>query len=238
MKTFNERILESAHQRSSRIVLALDLTGPIDTRLSRAEAVLEEVQDSIAAVKVNHQLILPYGLEGLKVVTRKCKRARLPLIADLKINDIESTNLSIADSLIAYGFDGVTANPFVGLNEGLAGVISSLHEKGGGVIFLVYMSHLGAPEGYGLKMRDGTPLYKLFARRAKEWGADGVVVSAKSADILETTRKMIGRDCLIYSPGIGAQGGTSKTATGADFLIVGRAITEHRSPVKALRAWS
>jgi orotidine-5'-phosphate decarboxylase len=236
MKTFNERILGSARARRSRVVLALDFSGPFDTRLGKAERVLEEVKDNIAAVKVNHHLLLPYGLEGLKDIVRKCTQNGLPLIADLKINDIESTNINVADSLLWYGFDALIANPFVGLREGLGGTISSLHEKGGGIIFLVYMSHRGASEGYGLMTNDGRPLYMLFAERAKNWGADGVVVSAKSRKILQTTRAIVGKDCLIFAPGVGAQGGTPKTAEGADFIIVGRAITEDKYPSKALRA--
>jgi orotidine-5'-phosphate decarboxylase len=231
-------MLDSAAEKRSRIVLALDLSEPYGTRLHRAESLLEEVCNEIVAVKVNHHLLLPYGLEGLKNVIRRCKKAGLPIIADLKINDIESTNLNVADSLLSYGFDALTANPFVGLRDGLEKTVSTLHERGGGIIFLVYMSHLGADEGYGLEVLDGRPIYRLFAERARDWGADGVVVSAKSRVIMELTRRTVGRNCLIYAPGIGAQGGTARTAEGADFLILGRAITDNENPVKALRALS
>jgi orotidine-5'-phosphate decarboxylase len=147
-----------------------------------------------------------------------------------------STNLNIVESLMAYGFDAVTANPFVGLREGLAEAITGLHNKGGGVIFLVYMSHLGADEGYGLETLGGRPMYRLFAERARQWGADGVVVSAKSMDIMEETRNIVGKGCLIYAPGVGPQGGTVSMAAGADFVIVGRAITEDKDPAEVLRS--
>ena len=237
MTGFRESILKSAAKNKSRVVLALDLSGPYDRRLGRAEEVLEDTRHGIAAVKVNHHLLLPFGLQGLQGVIGLCRKEGLPLIADLKINDIESTNLNIVDSLFDFGFSAVIANPFVGREEGLGKVIERVHSLGGGILFLVYMSHRGAEEGYALRLEGGEPLYRVFAKRARDWKADGVVVSAKSADKIAETRTVVGKDCLIFSPGIGAQGGYARkgSSSGADFLIVGRSITESADPRKALR---
>jgi orotidine-5'-phosphate decarboxylase len=234
---FRERMLRSQERNDSRVVLALDFSGPFETRLLWARRVLAATKGAVAAVKVNHHLLLPYGLQGIRNLIRVCKREQLPLIADLKLNDIESTNLNAVDSLLAYGFDAVIANPFVGREEGLGRVIDRMHAKEGGVILLVYMSHRGAEEGYGLRDERGEPLFRRFAARAKEWGADGVVVSAKSVDKIRETRQIVGNECLIFSPGIGPQGGeaASGAARGADFMIVGRSVTESADPAKALR---
>ncbi len=236
MPGFRRRMLESASKRGSRVVLALDLWEPYQERLGRAEEVLGQTKDRIAAVKINQHLLLPFGLQGLKPIVKMCEREGLPLIADLKINDIEPTNLIAVDSLFDFGFEALTANPFVGWRDGLEKVVERVHERDGGVLLLVYMSHGGADEGYGLRLKDGTPVYELFAERAKQWKADGVLVSAKSAELIAQTRTVVGKDCLIFSPGVGAQGGDPAEwyETGADFIIVGRAVTGVPEPRAAL----
>jgi orotidine-5'-phosphate decarboxylase len=233
---FKDRILRSARARESRIVLALDLSDPYEQRLAKAERVLNATKGGIAAVKVNQHLLLPYGLRGLSSLVETCRREELPLIADLKINDIEATNLNVVDSLLAFGFDAVIANPFVGWEEGLGKVVERVHSEDAGIILLVYMSHKGAGEGFSLRV-EGEPLYRIFAKRAKDWGADGVVVSAKAPDIIIETREIVGKDCLVFSPGIGPQGGdlSAKVAPMADFIIVGRSVTEAQDPLKVLK---
>jgi len=226
-------MLHSSRKNSSRVVLALDFADPYDARLRKAGEVLESTKGEVAAVKMNHHLLLPFGLQGVNPLIEVCKQEGLPLIADLKVNDIESTNMNIADSLLDFGFDAVIANPFVGASEGLEGVIERMHSRGGGVILLVYMSHNGATEGYGLRLEGGEPVHRVFAQRARDWGADGVVVSAKSPEIVRETRATVGKECLIFTPGIGAQGGDAPS--GQDFIIVGRSITESGDPLKVVR---
>jgi orotidine-5'-phosphate decarboxylase len=75
----------------------------------------------------------------------------------------------------------------------------------------------------------------LFAKKAVEWGADGVVAGAtypeKIREICQVTRGMV----PIYSPGIGAQGGDIGEAfkAGCNYAIVGRAIYESEDPGKS-----
>jgi orotidine-5'-phosphate decarboxylase len=232
---FREKMLRSAKVKDTRLVLALDFSDPYAQRLPKARMVLDATKSSVAAVKMNHHLLLPFGLSGVKPLVETCKVEGLPLIADLKMNDIESTNMNIIGSLLDFGFDAVIANPFVGKEEGLGGVMRVVHARNGGVILLVYMSHKGAPEGYGLKLEDGRAMYQVFAARARDWGADGVVVSAMSGDKIRETRSIVGKDCLILSPGVGPQGGEPGSGSEADFLIVGRSITGSDDPLKVVR---
>ncbi len=236
--SFRERMLLSAREKRSRIVLALDIAGPVDARLDMARTVLAQTKSDVAAVKLNQHLLLPFGLVGVERLVKECKREGLPLIADLKMNDIESTNLDALDSLVSFGFDCVIANPFVGREEGLGAVLERAHRTGLGVLLLVYMSHEGTKEGYAINTEKGEPLYRVFATRAKDWGADGTIVSAKSSEVIKSVRNIVGKDSLIFSPGVGPQGGTASAAraSGADFVIVGRSVTDAPDPAKVVAA--
>ena len=236
---FGERLKDSSKRHGSKIVLALDITGPQSSRAGRAEALLDELGDSLAGVKVNFQLLLPQGLQGLAGVAGICAKKELPLIADIKLNDIESTNLETIELLFGSGFDAVIANPFAGHSEGLSKVISRSKALGKGVILLVYMSHEGAEEGYGLKVGE-EPMYMRFARKVREWGADGAIVSAKSLEIIKEVRRTLDPWQLILSPGIGFQGGEADKAirAGTDLAIVGRSIIDARSPRATLREFN
>lgn len=228
---FGDLLKLSSKRSGSRIVLALDVSGPLANRADRAEALIREIGDSVAGVKINFQLLLPRGVEGLSRLTALCSRKQIPVIADIKLNDIESTNVDTVDLLFGGGFDAVIANPFTGREEGLAGVLERARALEKGVILLVYMSHAGAMEGYALKVK-GEPMYMIFARRVRDWRADGAIVSARSPRIIAEVRSALSPEQLILSPGIGVQGGVAETAVraGTDFAIVGRSIIDAGSP--------
>ncbi|RLI20733.1 orotidine 5'-phosphate decarboxylase, partial [Candidatus Bathyarchaeota archaeon] len=137
---FREKIAETVKERNSRIVLALDLPPekPYKALLSKALQILDETQEYICAVKINRQLILPLGLFGeTQKIISAAKDYKLPLIMDCKINDVGHTNQIIAKYYFEAGFDAVTANPFVGWEEGLKPVFEIAHKNGKGVILLV-----------------------------------------------------------------------------------------------------
>lgn len=230
--------LESNSRNSgSKVILAADVGGPFETRLERAASLVSSMRERIVAVKVNWHLLLPYGVLGLRELVDRCRDGGLPLIADMKLNDIGSTNVEAAETLFANGFDAVIANPFVGHKEGLDGLIARARDLGKGVILLVYMSHEGAREGYGLRV-DGEPLYMTFARKAKRWGADGAVVSSKSPSIITKVRSVLSKDQFILSPGVGVQGGDAAKAlrAGSDYVIVGRSVVDSTDPVRSVES--
>jgi orotidine-5'-phosphate decarboxylase len=155
----------------------------------------------------------------------------LQSIADIKLNDIENTNEVAVDHLTKMGFDAVIANPFIGRGA-LAALVQKAHKVNAGVIALVYMSHPGAKEGFGLEV-GGRGLYREFLERAGGAGADGIVVGATQPDIL---KEVAGR-LPVYSPGVGTQGGDAEQAVrnGADYLIIGRSIVESRQPARVAK---
>ncbi len=237
MRPFGDWLASSSRKSGSKIILAVDVGGPLESRAGAASSLVSALSGRIVAVKVNWHLLLPYGVLGLRELVARCADAGLPLIADMKLNDIGATNVEAAETLFSNGFDAVIANPFVGYKEGMEDLLRKSREMDKGVILLVYMSHAGAREGYGLKV-GGRPLYLDFARKTRRWGADGAVVSSKSPSIIRQVRSALDKDQVILSPGVGFQGGDGKRAleSGADYLIVGRSIVGAKDPAKAVEA--
>lgn len=234
---FLKRIRQRAKDQSSRIVLALDYTDKDPEKLeAKSRKIIEEVGVNLAAVKINYHILLPLNLESVKRIVKTAHETGLQAIADMKLNDISSTNLTAGNYLWSAGFDAVIANPIVGFEEGLAPLIDQAHSDGRGVIFLVYMSHKGAEDGYGLTVLDENGnrlrLHEVFLERAVKWEADGVVVGATKPSIISYVAERLKGSRPIFCPGVGVQGGSHIEAVqaGADFLIVGRTILYSDNP--------
>jgi len=248
---FKESISASSRRNRSNIVLALDLP-PKDSKtlLRKSLKLLDSVHPYLCAVKVNRHLTLPLGPSGVEEIVSRVHKYNLPAIMDCKINDIGSTNATIAEYYFRVGFDALTANPFVGWTGGLEPVFKVARKRDCGVILLVYMSHAGAREGYGQPVYNPETgekefQYILFAKKALAWKADGVVVGATYPEKIREVAEVLEGEIPIYSPGVGVQGGNVVDAleAGATYLIVGRAIVNTESPVESAKvirdtAWS
>jgi orotidine-5'-phosphate decarboxylase len=245
--SFKMKMQESAKSKNSRLVLALDF--PFEAIANRekiivtAQRVLKAVHPYVCAVKINHHLTLPLGtFDGVQQLVEQIRGQGMLAIMDAKANDIGNTNQIIAEYYFAAGFDAIIANPFVGWDEGLKPLFEVSKKLNRGVILLTYMSHKGASEGYGQTIIDAqtgekTLQYISFARKALMWGADGVVVGATVPQKIREVKQILQDKVDIYSPGVGAQGGAAETAVeaGANYLIVGREITNSNDPATTAR---
>ncbi len=245
--SFKQKMQQAAKNKDSRIVLALDFPyqAPENHQLllSKAQKVLKAVHPYICAVKINHHLVLPLGtFDGVAGLVEQIRGEGLLAIMDAKVNDIGNTNQVIADYYFSAGFDAIIANPFVGWEDGMKPLFEASKRLNRGVILLTYMSHRGASEGYGQTVIDPetgqqTTQYLSFARKALKWGADGIVVGATRPEKILEIKQVVGETVPIYSPGVGAQCGSAEAAlkAGANYLIVGREITDSTSPAESAR---
>ncbi len=238
-KPFKERILQSSRSNKSRIVLAIDVNeGETRGLTNRAIYLFEQTRQSICAVKFGRQTVLRIGPERTTELLRKIHDHGFTTIIDDKLNDIDETNAAITRAYLSIGFDAITVNPFVGWKGGLETTFKVAHERGMGLLALVYMSHPGASEGYGQKVlskhgsRKPRPEFEIFAEKAVEWKADGAVVGATRPSIVRRAKGILGTSVPIFSPGVGAQGGEMSRSlkAGTDYFIIGRSITGARSP--------
>jgi orotidine-5'-phosphate decarboxylase len=244
--SFKKKMQESAKSKKSPIILALDF--PFETPdnrdkiLAKAQKILKAVHPFVCAVKINHHLVLPLGtFDGVQQLVEQIRGQGMLAIMDAKVNDIGATNQVIANYYFAAGFDALIANPFVGWEEGLKPIFTVSQKLDRGVILLAYMSHKGACEGYGQTIIDEsgkkTLQYISFAKKALTWNADGVVVGATWPEKITEIKKILGDKVPIYSPGVGAQGGSATAAldAGTSYFIVGREIILADDPAQAAR---
>jgi orotidine-5'-phosphate decarboxylase len=170
-----------------------------------------------------------------------CHSYGIQVIADIKLNDIPSTNEIALECLIEEGFDAVIANPIIGRLE-IIELAKKAHLLGAGILALIYMSHPGASQTYGIQVCDKTeengnrivPLYRILLKYAKEARVDGLVVGATKPNIIKEVASA--KPAPIFSPGLGRQGGyiTEASKNGVDYFIVGRNIIQSAEPLKTL----
>jgi len=235
---FSHRITEASKIKRSRIILALDLTERSDLN-EFALRTISQLECYICAIKLNFHLILPLSGSELSEVNRLVHSYNLQSIADIKLNDIPSTNKIAISSLSSMGFDAITVNPFIG-TAGLRAVVVQAHELKSGILALVYMSHIGAQAGFGINFVGSnsqvTSLYQKFFQDAVACRVDGVIVGANRLEILKEIYCKKDR-IPIYSPGVGVQGGNIKQAanSGTDYFIIGRSIIGSKDPSKTAK---
>src|SRR3989442_15253390 len=175
---------DSKESNKSEILTAINVKeGAPRNPPPQAIDLSKQARHSICAVKLGRQTILRIGPERISQLLKKIHGHGFTTIIDDKLNDIDETNAAITRTYLNLGFDAITVNPFVGWKGGLETTFKLAHERGMGILALVYMSHLGASEGYGQKVLRGAskkirPEFEIFAEKAVEWKADGAVVGA------------------------------------------------------------
>ena len=202
---------------SSRLVLALDETDP-----ARALDVAKSVAPFVAKIKINYPLVLSAGLE---IVTEISKFS--PVICDFKVADIPNTNRLIAKEAFEAGASGIIAHAFPG-PESLKAIREVDSSKD--MYVVITMSHPKGGEFFDIDS---------FCKIALDVGATGVVAPATRPEDVARVRNLVG-DLEIISPGVGAQGGSSKDTikAGANYIIVGRGIYQSDNPAAVAEQYS
>jgi len=214
-------------EAGERLIVALDAPD-----VSEAERLVAELGDSVRFYKIGMELAYGGGL-GL---APKLAAAGKKVFVDLKLHDIPNTVERATAQIAKLGAYFLTVHAYPQTMRAAAAGARGLGLKLLAVTVLTSCDDADLAEaGYALGVR------ALVARRAAQAqaaGVDGLVASASEAAMLRAT---IGDSLLLVTPGIrpsGASAGDQKRvatpaqaiADGADYLVVGRPVTQASDP--------
>lgn len=219
------------------LIVALD----VDTE-QEATAMARLLSPSVRGFKVGLQLLMGTGPGVIESIAALGQ----PIFADAKLHDIPNTVYQAAHALGARGSRWVTVHTLGGpemIRAAVDGLNDGSDGKGGVLAVTILTSiDLGSMAQLGISgtIDDRVSLYSAMAAQA---GAEGVVCSAHECAIV----RKVAPDITVFTPGIRSQGQPSHDqarvasplealSAGADFLVVGRAVTDADDPVGAAEA--
>jgi orotidine-5'-phosphate decarboxylase len=216
-----------------RLIVALDAA-----EVGKAERWVEMLGDRVQFYKVGMELIYGGGLSLVERLVAAQKR----VFVDLKLHDIPNTVERATAQIARLGAWCLTVHGYPQTLRAAAKGADGSSLKLLAVTVLTSSDDADlADAGYAVGVSE---LVQRRAAQAEEIGIDGVVASAAEAGLLRTAR---GRDFLIVTPGIRPGGAsaadqkrvatpTQAIADGADYLVVGRPVTQAADPRAAADA--
>jgi orotidine-5'-phosphate decarboxylase len=217
----------------NRMIVALDLPS-----VETARALVARLGDAAAFYKIGYQL----GFAGGLAFARELVDSGKEVFLDLKLHDIGNTVEKGVESVAQLGATFLTVHGYPQtMKAAVAGKGQSKLKLLAVTVLTSYDDSDLSKAGYALKVRD---LAARRAQQAREAGIDGLVCSpAEAADL----RTLVGDRMVLVTPGIrpaGSASGDQKRimtpakaiGAGADYLVVGRPITEAADPKATAQA--
>lgn len=205
------------------LITALDVPGR-----ESALFLVKDLRQYVSIFKVGPVLFTRYGPD----IVREIKSYGTDIFLDLKLYDIPNTVSSAVEAITELGVCMFTVHISGGM-EMLKAAAKASNKKSKVLGVTILTSVAAAATGEILKM----------VNTAREAGLDGVICSPLE---VRDIRKSVPKDFLIVTPGIrpaGADSGDQKRTSGpktaiqdgADYIVVGRPITESSNPVIAVK---
>ena len=227
---------------AAQLIVALDVEGA-----AQAERLVDQLYELDLIFKIGMESLYGYGERIFAYLQARDVR----YFVDAKLHDIPRTVAAAIRTLTRPGAHIINVHALGG-DEMMRAAVEAANDRAGQLgitaphIFAVtILTSIAAEElrELGLEGGPGENVTRLAAL-ARDAGCTGVVCSAQEARDLKT---FFGQDFLALTPGIrpaGASHGDQKRVmtpaaaieAGADYLVVGRPITEARDPVEAARA--
>ena len=219
--------------KSKKVIVALD-----SKNLSKIIKLVTILRKDVYAFKIGYQFFFNFGLKGYKKIYSICPK----IFLDLKLHDIPNTVEKGLEALVELKPLFTTIHISGGDNMMKVTRSNKKNMKILGVSILTSMDKKQTKKYYNQK--NISTLVKKFATSAKKNYLDGVVCSPQEIKFI---RKQVGKNFIIVTPGIRlntkVQGDDQKRIEtpkkaidlGADFLVIGRPITESKNPLKVLK---
>ena len=219
------------------IIVALDLPGARE-----ALRMVDRLGDEVLRYKVGSELFTRAGPSVVEALHGRGKRVFL----DLKFHDIPHTVAGAVRAAAELEVELLTLHA-----TGGTGMMTAALEAAGeagprllGVTLLTSFSASDVEAVWAKELRSIREEVARVAGIAAEAGLHGVVASAAEAEVL---KRRHGPDFLVVTPGIRPAGGVTgdqvRTATpaeavraGADYLVVGRPVTQSKDPAGVVQA--
>ena len=220
----------------SKVVVALDYADQ-----DEALAFVGRISPQLCRLKVGKEMFTRFGPDFVKTLTGK----GFDVFLDLKFHDIPNTVAKAVKAAADLGVWMVNVHA-VGGTRMMVAAKEALAEYGDKAPLLIAVTVLTSMDesdlqGVGVERRADEQVMML-AKLTADAGLDGVVCSAKEAELLKDA---IGPQFQLVTPGIrpeGAAAGDQKrvvtpkqaVADGSDYLVIGRPITQAEDPVAVL----
>ena len=219
-----------------RVIVALDFANGV-----QALELAERLDPALCRLKVGKELFVRAG----PALVEKLASLGFKVFLDLKFHDIPNTVAQACRAAADLGVWMVNVHASGGLK--MMQAARKAVDQSANPPKLIAVTVLTSMNGddlrqIGLEVEPPVQVERL-ARLANEAGMDGVVCSAQEATLL---RQAIGPDFLLVTPGIRPAGSelgdqsrvltpSRAIAAGADYLVVGRPITQADDPVTTLQ---
>jgi orotidine-5'-phosphate decarboxylase len=216
-----------------KLIVALDFAT-----LRDAGALVASLGDRVSFYKIGLELAYAGGLSFAQDLIKDGKQVFL----DLKLHDIPATVGRACAQVAGLGATFLTIHAYPQTMRAAKRAAAGSSLRLLGVTVLTSCDDLDlADAGYAYGVRD------LVARRAAQAcdaGIDGLILSAEETS---TIRASLGQKLILVTPGIRPQGSAAADqkraatpaaaiAAGADYLVVGRPITQTKTPREAAEA--
>ena len=215
-----------------RLIFAMDVADP-----QAARQLVEQLGDAVVFYKIGLELFMSGGyFELLDWMVVRGKK----IFVDLKFFDVPATVAAAVKQLRNRGVTFATIHGNQAIME--AAAVAKGDVK---ILAVTVLTSLDEADlrAVGLEGTPGSAVERL-ARLAASAGLDGVVCSAQEAPAL---RSAFGREFKLVTPGIRPAGSAKDDQTrivtpaaalsaGADYLVIGRPITQAPDPLAALAA--